>query len=570
MKKEPGLDFYEIQKQQWRKSVFLFLVLIVFYFLAVGFVSLVPVLCFSIFIRGGWLPSQNLLKTLIMVNSAVSIIIASFHFFDAKKFGARFILKRLRAQQPDLSDRYHKQFVNTVDEMRIASGLPKVIPFIFPTFAINSMALMQPDNTPVVVVTEGLLAEFTRDELQAVVAHELAHIIRGDAFYITLVCSLANSFERVRDALEPENLQQGGKYRTKGSGAAPYLVYFAVTLSAIVMHILSTLISRQREILADAVAVELSRNPRALARAIYKADVKNSFVGDFNLTYSPLFIVPPESRGESGGFLSRLFNSHPPLMDRIKLLANMIPTRPGNIIREIWEIQKNRRKARSVLLSREELMEKSGLTTPQTEDIAQEEGKVWAIHYPKGNWQGPFALEELIFLPHFTPMRWIKNLQEDVEATAKEFPQIRNAFRNIGKKKPINPARQNRCPRCRVALIESFYEGIPAKICPSCQGKLVDSALMNRVIARKEVGFSEQLIKKAQEFKEKFLLNPFQRKKIDLEKSPKIFCPNCGYRMMPRPYNYQYIVPVDKCFSCNKIWFDPDELEILQILIEKR
>jgi Zn-dependent protease with chaperone function/Zn-finger nucleic acid-binding protein len=570
MRKKPGQDFYEIQKKQWIKSLFLFFVLIIFYFLAVGFVSFILVICLGIFIRGEGFPSQDLLKTLFLVNSAVSIIIASFHFFDARKFGANFILKRLGAEQPDISDRYHRQFVNTVDEMRIASGLPKVRPYIFPTFAINSMALIQPDNTPVVAVTEGLLSEFTRDELQAVVAHELAHIIRGDAFYLTLVCSLANLFERVRDALEPENIQADGKYRTKGGGAAPYLVYFAVTLSAIVMHGLSTLISRQREILADAAAVELSRNPRALARAIYKADVKNSFVGDFNLTYSPLFIVPPESRGESGGFLSRLFNSHPPLMERIKLLANMIPTRPGNIIREIWEIQKSRRKARSVLLSLEERMEKSGLPSSQPEDIAPEEGKVWAIHDPKGNWQGPFALEELLFLPHFTPMRWIKNLQEDVEATAKEFPQIRNALRNIGKKKPINPAKQNRCPRCRVTLIESFYEGIPAKICPACQGKLVDSALMNRVIARKEVGFSEQLIQKAQEFKENFLLNPFQRKKINLEKSPKIFCPNCGYRMVTRPYNYQYIIPVDKCFSCNKIWFDSDELEILQILIEKR
>lgn len=570
MRKKPALDFYEIQKQQWIKSLFLFLVLIAFYFLAVGFISFVLVLCFSILIRGGWFPSQNLLKTLILTNSAVSIIIASFHFFDARKFGAKFILKRLRAQQPDLSDRYHKQFVNTVDEMSIASGLPKVRPYIFSTFAINSMALIQPDSTPVVVVTEGLLAEFTRDELQAVVAHELAHIIRGDAFYLTLVCSLANSFERVREALEPKRPEQVGQYGAERARVASSLVYFAVTLSAVVMHILSTLISRQREILADAAAVELSRNPRALARAIYKADVKNSFVGDFNLTYSPLFIVPPESRGESGGFLSRLFNSHPPLMERIKLLANMIPTRPGNIIREIWEIQKSRRKARNVLLSREERLEKSAPTTPQTEEITQEEGKVWAIHDPKGNWQGPFALEELLFLPHFTPMRWIKNMQEDVEATAKEFPQIRNALRNIGKKKPINPARQNRCPRCHVFLVESFYEGIPAKICPKCQGKLVDSALMNRVIARKEVGFSEQLIKKAQEFKENFLLNPFQRKRIDPEKSPKIFCPNCGYRMVPRPYNYQYIVPVDKCFSCNKIWFDSDELEILQILIEKR
>ncbi|UCC39203.1 MAG: M48 family metalloprotease [Candidatus Aminicenantes bacterium] len=569
MRKNPALDFYEIQKQQWRKSLFLFLVLIVFYFLAVGFISFVLVLCFSIFFRGGWFPSQNILRTLILINSAVSIIIASAHFFDARKFGAKFIIKRLQAQQPDLSDRYHKQFVNTVEEMRIASGLPKVIPYIFPTFAINSMALIQPDNTPTVIVTEGLLAEFTRDELQAVVAHELAHIIRGDAFYLTLVCSLANSFERVRQAIEPEKLQRAGKYRSQRGGAAPYLIYFAVTVSAIIMHLLSTLISRQREVLADAAAVELSRNPRALARAIYKADVKNSFVGDFNLTYSPLFIVPPKSRGESGGFLSRLFNSHPPLIERIKLLANMIPTRPGNIIREIWDIQKTRRKAKVILKSQEELPEISG-TALQTQEISQEEGKVWAIHDPKGNWQGSFALEELLFHRYFTPKRWIKNLQEDVEALANEFPQIRGALRNLGKKKPINPAKQNKCPRCRIALSESYYEGIPAKICSRCQGKLVDSVHMNRVIARKEVGFSEQLIKKAKEFKENFLLNPFQRKKIDLEKSPKIYCPNCGYRMVPRPYNYQYIVPVDKCFSCNKIWFDSDELEILQILIEKR
>ncbi len=570
MKQNPALDFYEIQKQQLRKSVFLILVLIIFYFLAVGFISFVIVLCFSIFFRGGLFPSQNILKTLIWINSAISIIIASVHFIDARKFGARFILKRLRAQQPNLSDRYHKQFVNTVEEMRIASGLPKVIPYIFPTFAINSMALIQPDNTPSVIVTEGLLAEFTRDEIQAVVAHELAHIIRGDAFYLTLVCSLANSFERVREAIEPEKLQQGGKYRTQGGGAAPYAIYFAITLSAIIMHILSTLISRQREILADAAAVELSRNPRALARAIYKADVKNSFVGDFNLTYSPLFIVPPESRGESGGFLSRLFNSHPPLMERIKLLANMIPTRPGNIIREIWEIQKSRRKAKVILKSQEELSKRPDVPAPQAEEISQTEGKVWAIHDPQGNWQGPFALEELLFLRYFTPVRWIKNTQEDIEAPAKEFPQIRSALRNLGKKNPINPAKQNRCPRCRVALIKTYYEGVPAKICPQCEGKLVDSAHMNRIIARKEVGFSEQLIKKALKFKEEFLLNPFQRKKIDLEKSPKILCPDCGYRMVPRPYNYQYIVPVDKCFSCNKIWFDSDELEILQIIIEKR
>ena len=48
-----------------------------------------------------------------------------------------------------------------------------------------------------------------------------------------------------------------------------------------------------------------------------------------------------------------------------------------------------------------------------------------------------------------------------------------------------------------------------------------------------------------------------------------ITCPGCGYRMLARPYNYQYFIPVDKCLSCSKIWFDADELELLQILIEK-
>jgi Zn-finger nucleic acid-binding protein len=58
--------------------------------------------------------------------------------------------------------------------------------------------------------------------------------------------------------------------------------------------------------------------------------------------------------------------------------------------------------------------------------------------------------------------------------------------------------------------------------------------------------------------------------KISQQKPQNLFCPNCGTRMLPRPYNYQYFIPVDKCLSCYKIWFDADELEILQILIEKR
>jgi heat shock protein HtpX len=569
MVKKPAPNFYDIQQKQWEKSLFLLLILILFYFFAVGLISIIFLLSFGFLTGKGELFSGSSLFKLLAFTSALSFIIAFFHFFEARKFGAKLILKRLEAQPPDLADRYHKQLADTVEEIRIASGLPKVTPLIMPSSAINSMALIAADNTPNVVVTEGLLAEFTRDELEAVASHEIAHIIRGDAFYITLVCSLANFFERLREALEPEKPIQAGSAQTERGGGSP-LLYLVVSFSALIMRLLSTLVSREREILADAASVELCRNPKALARAIYKAHLKNSFVGDFNLTYSPLFIVPPESSGESDGFFARLFSSHPPLMKRIRLLADMAGTRPAGIIEEVWEIQKKREKARTVLHSREEAVKGIPREAQSPEEAAQQEGKTWLIRDPKGDWQGPFALGELLFLRFFTSMIQVKNLQEGIEAPAREFPQIRDALRRIGRKKPIDPARQNRCPRCQLPLVESFYEGVALRFCPQCGGKLVDSAFMDRILARKEVAFSEQLIKKAMEFKEKFMLNPIHTMKISQQKPQNLFCPNCGTRMLPRPYNYQYFIPVDKCLSCYKIWFDADELEILQILIEKR
>ena len=97
---------------------------------------------------------------------------------------------------------------------------------------------------------------------------------------------------------------------------------------------------------------------------------------------------------------------------------------------------------------------------------------------------------------------------------------------------------------------------------------MIDAAFMERIIARKEVDFSDHLKAKAKDFEKNFLFDPVLRKKIHADKSPKIACPNCGSKMRPRPYNYQYVIPVDKCLHCHKIWFDADELEILQILIE--
>ena len=571
-------DFYEIQERQRRRSLLLFGAVLLFHFVAIGVVALALLASLGLVFRGGPLSSPGFWPRFLVFDLLVAAVVAALHFQDARKNGPRFILRRLQAQTPDAGDRYHVQLLNTVDEIRVAAGLPRVNAYVLPSFAVNSLAVIEEDGTPAVAVTEGLLAEGTRDELQAVAAHELAHIARGDAFYLTLVCSLANLFEKFKDALEPEAEGGASCDRSRsGGGFPPVLFYFAVAVSALVMRLLSMLVSRERELLADGAAVELSRAPEALARIVYKAHVKNSFVGDFPLSYAPLFIVRPDARDTPDSLWGRIFSSHPPLRKRLGALAALVRKRPEAIVNAVWEEEKAREDARGVLQSYEELRkEQLPLFPPDTASpagplAAEEEERVWWLAgQGETPWEGPYSVPELLCRPRFSPIMKIKNSQEGIEARAREFPQVRIALHNLARKKPLEPGRQNLCPRCRVPLSGAFYEGVAVRVCGRCRGRLVDAASVDRIVARREVAFSEALVEKARLFREKVVLNPLKRQKIESALGADIPCPACGYRMVARPYNYQYFVPVDKCLSCSKIWFDSDELEVLQVLIESR
>jgi len=94
--------------------------------------------------------------------------------------------------------------------------------------------------------------------------------------------------------------------------------------------------------------------------------------------------------------------------------------------------------------------------------------------------------------------------------------------------------------------------------------------LVDRIVARREMAFSEGLKRKAVEFRDRFLLNPLKKEKATGTAAGGCACPACGWRMVARPYNYQDFIPVDKCLSCHRIWFDADELETLQVLVEDR
>ena len=139
MSQKARLDFYEIQKRQRQRSLVLFAGLIVFYFLSIGLIALAVFLSVGAFAVPNFLSGSFLTKLMLGV-LAVASLIALFHYYDARRFGAAYILKRLDARKPDPADRYHLQFANTVEEMRIASGLPEVRPYVIPSFTVNSMA----------------------------------------------------------------------------------------------------------------------------------------------------------------------------------------------------------------------------------------------------------------------------------------------------------------------------------------------------------------------------------------------------------------------------------------------
>ncbi len=487
-------------------------------------------------------------------NLIFALLIALIHYHDARRHGAEFIRARLEAKPPEPGDRYHRQLANLVEEMRLAAGLPRVQCYVLSSLAINSAALAEADGSPSILIGEGMLAECTREELQAAVAHELAHILRGDTFYVTLVCSLANLFERIRILFEPENSlsARGGEGENESPGA---LFAVAAALPETALRLLSMGLSRQRELLADATAVELTRNPMALAQVVYKAHVQRSFIGDFSSTYAPLFIVPPESEGMQvrEGFFARLFASHPPVMLRVDRLAEWAGKCRAQVIERIWRQRAERDQARVLMDSAE---------SPHHGDDA-----VWELLGADGQWLGPYPLRQLLLLPGFAPGIPVRNRENNQEGPAHAFPRIAKALGLAAPAASTNKG-SGKCPRCHTPLAEIHYEGVPIEACPRCRGKLVEAGGVARILARKEVRFNEAILQEARRRRETFL-HGGQRRTEGTAPREVFPCPRCGSKMLPRPYSYNYFIPVEKCLACRRIWFDADELEILQAMIEE-
>lgn len=466
------------------------------------------------------------------------------------------ILGVLSAERLNPKDRYHQMFANIVEEVSVATGGRKMEPVVIPTMAMNAFALADFSGQAVIGLTEGVLARLTRAQLEAVVGHEAAHIVRGDCLTTTVTASLFDLFNGLLRGLEMAFRGSGSygnkssiRVQARGGGAVIaflLLIYALLTVTELLSQLARMFISRQREYRADAIAVRLTRDPLSLAEALYAIAYRWRGGGLPAQELESIFIVNPvySAIDEENGLWSQMFSTHPPIDGRLDILLGMAHSDVESVINDV-ERQAHRPRTS---------VPEAGASTAQ-----------WMVH-KDGAWQGPFSLMQMMTLGWIQPETWIQRLGGKNVQMAYQDQEIRHMVSKAGQGKDNGTYE---CPKCGLPLNAVTYEGTEVYKCPSCRGALVNEKDIQRIIIRQEVGFSEKVKRIAAGIQKEENAAVFKVIKRDPDTLLK--CPKCQHprtRMMRMFYTEAYHVEVDKCFACGLIWFDGDELEVLQYLIE--
>ena len=215
---------------------------------------------------------------------------------------------------------------NVVEEMSIAAGLPMPKVFIVDDTAPNAFATGRDPEHAIVAVTSGLLEKLDRDELQGVIAHEMSHVANFDIRYSMLVGILVGTTVLISDFFLRGLWFGGGSGGGRRGGDGGNQLQIIMMLIAIVLAVLAPLfarllqlsISRQREFLADATAVRLTRNPKGLADALQKISGDKEVLEAANRATAHLYIANPIKKFEKRS--KGLFSTHPPIEERIQIL----------------------------------------------------------------------------------------------------------------------------------------------------------------------------------------------------------------------------------------------------------
>jgi heat shock protein HtpX len=240
-------------------------------------------------------------------------------------FGDKMVLAMANAKEIQKADA--PQLYNVVEEMAIAAGVPMPKVMVLETDALNAFATGNKPGNGTIAVTRGLLNSLNRDELQGVVAHEMAHLANLDTRYMVVVGVTVGLIALICDMILRSMAWGRGNRSSssdkKGGGAAILIILLIVVaiLAPIAAKFVQMAVSRQREYLADATSVQFTRNPSGLISALGKlAEKAEPFPGVSRATQH-LFIVNPVQTFTAKS--SALLATHPDVADRIARLRNL-------------------------------------------------------------------------------------------------------------------------------------------------------------------------------------------------------------------------------------------------------
>jgi len=300
---------YDLIRANKRRSVLLI----------IAFVAIVALIGFAFGIVFG----NGLAATIIAL--VIGALVAFTSYWKADKIALA--VSRARPADPQQYARLH----NIVEGLCIAGGLPKPGVYVIDDPAPNAFATGRDPNHAAIAVTTGLLEKMNRVELEGVVAHEISHIRNYDILISTLAITMVGAAALLADIGIRMMWWNGGRVSRQGDrgdrGNPLAILGFAMLILApIAARLMQAAISRNRDTLADVSACQLTRYPPGLISALEKLQADTTVTHSASMATAHLWIEQPMSGvGDNGrlGGLHRMFDTHPPLEERIALLREL-------------------------------------------------------------------------------------------------------------------------------------------------------------------------------------------------------------------------------------------------------
>ena len=334
-------NFRELERRNRRATLYLVAVFIpMFAALGLG----LDFIAGDLRLRDGVLIGFPFLTIAALIFACVQTLVSYFG-------GTGLILLSVHARELTPETVKDQVVLDVVNEMALAARMPVPKAYVMDDPAPNAFATGRDPNHSIVCVTQGLIDQMDREELQGVLGHEMSHIADYDIRTMMMVAVLVGGIAMLSDFFFRWSFYGGMGRRSdrdndSGNNNAGAIIAVAVIVLAILAPILSRLIamavSRQREYLADASSVEFTRNPRALLRALEHLAQVESPLKEGTRGTAHLFIVSPLADDRPGdpervlesvetvdeknsdGFFANLLSTHPPLNKRIERLRAML------------------------------------------------------------------------------------------------------------------------------------------------------------------------------------------------------------------------------------------------------